>query len=432
VQGDERDIIIISVGYGKDAEGVFSTNMGPLSKEESGYKRLNVAITRARIKTIILSSVEPEMMDEDKIKNGVKYLKHYLHYAKHKDFLKTYTTSETIEFESDFEESVYFTLKNRGHNVTTQVGCSGYRIDLAVKHPKKPGEFILGIECDGAQYHSSQYARDRDKVRQMILENLGWKIHRIWSDDWLNNKEFELGRIENKLEEIIKEKKKIENYKDSPINEERTTSNKLPKIEEEIVFKEIPLESKYPRYKMTELPMKHLDIRFNTLGDTVNDMHRVNILGRMISVIKTESPIEQDLLFKRVTLSIGIQKLGSRIETFLKKLLKEIISENDFYQDKKTIAKNKNSIYKVRISTEEERPFILIPKEELGGAILDIIKNTFSIEEDALIKDVATGIYGNNRIGTKIHNKVKEALRYLQHKNLIICKDDKYYLSEKS
>ncbi|MFC1649328.1 DUF4011 domain-containing protein [Patescibacteria group bacterium] len=203
VQGDERDIIILSIGYGKDSSGKFSYNFGPLNKE-NGYKRLNVAITRSRFKTIIVSSIEPGDLDDDKIRvAGVRHLKNYLDYAKNKNFDKFTQTSEGIGFDSGFEEAVYKALTDAGYSVSSQVGCSGYRVDLAVKHPKEPGKYLLGIECDGAQYHSSKYARDRDKVRQAVLESLGWNIHRIWSDDWLNNREYELNKIKDRIDKLL-------------------------------------------------------------------------------------------------------------------------------------------------------------------------------------------------------------------------------------
>ena len=206
VQGDERDIIIISVGYGYDSRGILSNNFGPLNKED-GYKRLNVAITRSRYKTVVVCSFHPEELDEDKISSSVRYFKNYLNFAKYKNFDK-FVAPLNIGFDSEFEEAVYDALISDGYDISSQVGCSGYRVDLAIKHPNKPGEYILGIECDGSQYHSSKYARDRDKVRQSVLERLGWNIHRIWSDDWIRDQSREMDKIRKKFNELVDLKKR--------------------------------------------------------------------------------------------------------------------------------------------------------------------------------------------------------------------------------
>jgi len=399
VQGDERDIIIISFGYGKDSTGKLSYHFGPLNRE-GGYKRLNVAITRSRFKTIVLSSILPEELDEDKLHSeGVKKLKMYMDFAKNKNFDKFIEKAQGLGFDSGFEEAVYQSLTDEGFSVSSQVGCSGYRIDLAIKHPKKPGEYILGVECDGAQYHSSRYARDRDKIRDLILSGLGWNIHRIWSEDWLNNREFEIEKIKNKVNSILKIKK-IETIK-------KEDFSNVSDVED---FQEISLKSKYKKYKVADLPVSNADFQFNSYGEYTGYSEEM-ISNRIKSVLEIESPIEKELLFKRVINSFKIQKLGKRIENLFESILSSEIS--GVYTNGETVSLEKLPIYTPKISKEKDRPFILIPKEELAGAILDILNNTFSISRTALCKDVAKGIYDNNRSGNKIQSKIDEAIAYL-------------------
>jgi len=208
VQGDERDIIILSFGYGKDSTGKLNHNFGPLNRQD-GYKRLNVAITRSRYKTIIVSSITPDQLNDTKLRaKGARDIKNYMSFAITKNLNVFTSAPHDLEFDSSFEEAVYDALINEGYEVVSQVGCSGYRIDLAIVHPKDKGKYILGIECDGSQYHSSTFARDRDKVRQGVLESLGWNIHRIWSDDWINNRKNEIQEIKNKVQKLLKIKKK--------------------------------------------------------------------------------------------------------------------------------------------------------------------------------------------------------------------------------
>ncbi|SEB45486.1 DUF4011 domain-containing protein [Paenibacillus sp. GP183] len=196
VQGDERDTIFFSVGYGKDSTGVLHYNFGPLNKP-GGERRLNVAVTRAKYEIKLVSSILHSDLDDSKLnKRGPQLLKSYLYYAKTGgEFTANTGIQNNGEFDSPLEQDVYEALTSRGVILRKQVGCSSYRIDLAVVDPNNPGSYLLGIECDGAAYHSSKTARDRDRLRQEVLESLGWKIHRIWSQDWFRRKREEIDKI---------------------------------------------------------------------------------------------------------------------------------------------------------------------------------------------------------------------------------------------
>jgi very-short-patch-repair endonuclease len=196
VQGDERDVICFSTTFGLDAAGRMTMNFGPLNGE-GGHRRLNVAITRAREAVRIFSSLDPGQIDTSKVRAaGVRDLKHYLDFAiKGPRALIAQSTPTGREPESPFEQAVMQALRERGWDVHAQVGCSGYRIDLAVVDPNAPGRYLLGIECDGRTYHSGATARDRDRLRQFVLENLGWKIARVWSTDWWRDAEGEVDKL---------------------------------------------------------------------------------------------------------------------------------------------------------------------------------------------------------------------------------------------
>lgn len=209
VQGDERDTIIFSIGYAKDKNGIFKMNFGALSRQ-GGERRLNVAITRAKYNIKLVGSILPTDINTDKISSeGAKLLRHYIDFALNGQQVidNNIISTDIVEHDSPFEESVYNFLQRIGYKVQTQVGCSGYRIDMAVKHPKLSGIYVLGIECDGATYHSSRTARERDRLRQEVLENMGWRIYRIWSTEWIRNTAYEKNRL---LEAI---KKSIFDYK---------------------------------------------------------------------------------------------------------------------------------------------------------------------------------------------------------------------------
>ncbi|WP_019416008.1 AAA domain-containing protein [Paenisporosarcina sp. TG20] len=221
VQGDERDIILFSVGYGKNEEGRVYNRFGSLN-QEGGENRLNVAVTRAKEETIVVSSIEPEELDvANSSSNGPRLFKNYLKYARAVSNGQIETVQEVIlevnelankkvlqeplHFDSSFEVEVYEKLKALGYKVQTQVGMSGYRIDLAIVHPTDSSQFILGIECDGAMYHSSKNAKERDIYRQKFLESRGWTIERIWSRNWWKNPTVEIEKIDQAIKKIMKQ-----------------------------------------------------------------------------------------------------------------------------------------------------------------------------------------------------------------------------------
>lgn len=190
-QGDQRDVIIISVGYGPDQNGNVFNRFGPINSK-GGYRRLNVAITRAKDKVICVSSMKFYQMSPPETSRGAILLQKYLEYAeKGREVLEAskILRKDTAEADSDFEISVQNALENLGYVIHRQVGASGFSIDLAVVNPENQNEYILGIECDGAAYHSSKSARIRDRLRQQILERLGWNFYRVWSQHWIAHRQ---------------------------------------------------------------------------------------------------------------------------------------------------------------------------------------------------------------------------------------------------
>jgi very-short-patch-repair endonuclease len=197
VQGDERDHIILGIAYGPDAQGKFAMRFGPLN-QKGGQRRLNVAITRARYQLDVVSSIHADQINLSKTNaEGAKLLRSFLDFAERGVSAIASATSEspTAEHDSEFEAEVERALRERGCDVRRQVGCSGFRIDLALVHPQRVGRYVLGIECDGAAYHSSATARDRDRLRQEVLEGLGWKLCRVWSTDWIRNPSRQIDRV---------------------------------------------------------------------------------------------------------------------------------------------------------------------------------------------------------------------------------------------
>ncbi|MFO1029727.1 MAG: DUF3320 domain-containing protein [Planctomycetota bacterium] len=201
VQGDERDVILFSICYGPDAQGRLFENYGPLNTQ-GGERRLNVAVTRARRELVVFTSVGPEQIANRTQALGARHLRAFLDYAlRGTAALQATTTLDPGRgVDSPFEAAVCEGLRARGHEVHTQVGCSGYRIDLAVVDPAASGRYLLGIECDGASYHSAATARDRDRLRASVLRGLGWRLARVWSTDFWHDPDGELDRLEAAIE----------------------------------------------------------------------------------------------------------------------------------------------------------------------------------------------------------------------------------------
>jgi very-short-patch-repair endonuclease len=195
VQGDERDVIFISVTYGPDPEtGQIFQRFGPISGEK-GWRRLNVLFTRARKRVELFTSLRSaQIIVGDSSSRGVAALRAYLEFAASGQLVDIGQPSERSP-DSDFEIEVARLLALHGHRVDVQVGVAGFFVDIAVRHPGDQRTYALGIECDGAAYHSAKSVRDRDRLREEILRAKGWKLHRIWSTDWFNNRETELRRL---------------------------------------------------------------------------------------------------------------------------------------------------------------------------------------------------------------------------------------------
>ena len=208
VQGDERDHIFISMTYGrKHGEPALAQYFGPITSKQ-GHRRLNVLFTRARIRIGLFTSFgSADVRPTETSSDGVKALKAYLEYAETKGRALAHAVGG--EPDSDFEVEVADRLRLKGYKVDLQVGVSrkeergqNFRIDLGVRHPDYPERFLAGIECDGAAYHSSKSARDRDRLREEVLNSLGWELVRVWSTDWFDNPALETEKLVRKLEEL--------------------------------------------------------------------------------------------------------------------------------------------------------------------------------------------------------------------------------------
>ncbi|URZ18332.1 DUF3320 domain-containing protein [Clostridium felsineum] len=422
VQGDERDTIIFSIGYAKDINGRMYMNLGPLSRN-GGYRRLNVAITRAKYNIKLVGSILPTDIDLDRTNSkGVRMLKNYMEFAIQgvNALENEITVSESICLESPFEESVYDFLVMKGYNVITQVGCSGYRIDLAVKHPTLNGIFVIGIECDGAAYHSARTARERDRLRQSVLENIGWKIYRIWSTDWVKDRTTEGNKLIEAIDKAIAQyDNNFEDIYMSKNNNEKVSDNSdyLVETDQENLKKDNPFGFTF--YKETNIYEVEKSFNYNKyLSDVI------------VHVVNNEYPIHFDLLCKRVAALFGNQKVTIKVKKGVKNAIDYML--NNLIEMKSDFCWLKgNEDVCVRIPSEKDeniRPIQYIAKEELSEAMITIIDRSFGIEVNDLLS-ITAKVFGFNRSGTKIIDSMKVAYSELINSKRIKTIDDKVIIN---
>jgi very-short-patch-repair endonuclease len=303
VQGDERDAIIISIGYAKDRAGNLPLRFGPLLSE-GGRRRLNVAITRSRQQLTVVSSFNHLDIDVSRIRpgSGVELLRDYLQYAASNGRRLGDAQLTSVPL-NGFEADIFDVLSGQGLKLVPQVGASNYRIDMVAEHPEKPGRFVLAIECDGASYHSSYTARDRDRLRQQQLENLGWRFHRIWSTDWLVRKEDEVKRTLVAFEEAVKFADRVD-YDPSSLNGDSSGRAKL-----HTNGRSAQTEAQaQPRQPRPLIPVKPSVIQYN-----------MRELAELIKWISSDGKLRTDEeIVSEMVSTLGFARRGVRIESAIR------------------------------------------------------------------------------------------------------------------
>lgn len=411
VQGDERDRMIFSVGYGPDHSGKITMNFGPLNNS-GGERRLNVAVTRARERVTVVTSLDPGDIDPEGLNNvGVEHFKKYLEYAKNgPDVLaRDDTVTETLQFDSSFEEAVYTALEKRGHDVVTQVQSSGYSIDLAIKHPDRPGEFVLGIECDGAAYHSSKTARDRDRTRQTQLERLGWVIHRIWSPDWATNKEAELAAIEERIDNLVE---------DGTDGEDLVTAIDVTEREvEEVDHEEVAgLTEEFGSY--------HEPYPDRTVNVDFHDVRRSRLDKALQNAVSQAGPIEEEQAFQFVLDRFGVSRLGKKIRSKLESRTRRLDRRGDIVLHDGFLWPPRMDLdFVVRKHDQgDSRSIEEIPLDEIAKAAYLLLENGVRMDREDLVLETAR-LFDYRRVGERIRKRVNRAIDLLVTLGLITESD---------
>lgn len=399
VQGDERDVIVFSIAYGRDKNGEFKMFFGPLNFS-GGERRLNVAVTRAREKVLVLSSVRAADFDlRGTTAAGVLALHRYLDYAdRGLPALEASLAATAGEAQSPLEESVAGAIREMGYDVAYQVGCGKYRVDIGVIDPAEPGRFILGVECDGAMYHSAYTARDRDRIRQEVLERLGWRIHRVWSPDWTTRRDVELSRLREAIERS--------RATPAPLREHKRTSAS-PALVRTVEPPGMDSGGEPPAWAVP-YEIAKLD-RWQTAAAQV---------ARVVSI---EGPVHVDLVLRRVAQAMGFERTGSRVRASIMAALRQL------ERQKKVRAKNDflwpiGDGFELRVrypdGEETRRRVEHIAADELSLAMLMHVHEALSLAEEDLMVQVAR-LSGFERRGQIVDAMLREVLESLIAKGLL-------------
>ena len=305
VQGDERDVILFSVGYGPDKQGNPSLNFGPLNRE-GGWRRLNVAISRARHEMLIFAVLKPEHIDLNRTRSeGLSGLKSFLEFASQGVSALPDTVVNKV-LSQDVVEAISRKIEVLGYTVHTNVGCSEYHVDIGIVHPDIPNTYVLGILCDSVNYGNGGTALDRNILQESVLFGLGWNIVRIWVLDWWDNPEKELEKITASIDTAIAEGKAI--------TEKKTIDVRPAHVVPDISFEKIEeaaSEQVLKHYEIAKLPPM-----YGRIGDYqffLDYSSTQIIVNQIATVLNMETPVHREVLCRRIMMSWGITRIGSRI-----------------------------------------------------------------------------------------------------------------------
>ena len=310
VQGDERDVILVSVGYGpSEPNGPLSSmRFGPVNTE-GGERRLNVLFSRARMRCEIFVSFNWREIDLTRTQaDGPRVLRRFLSFAESGQ-LESEKGATGLGADSALEEDVAQVIDALGYPVDHQVGSAGFRIDLGVRHPKRPSQYILAVECDGATYHSALWARERDRLRQQVLEGQGWRFHRIWSTDWFYRREQEVERLRSAL--IHAREAAAEGFLPPAANRSRDeNSSSPPNGSPDSGGDEVPPSEAQETPRAP--PYKRANVAYS--GSAAPHELVTQQLAELVTrIVQSEGPIHRVVVARRITEAFGLRRTGSRI-----------------------------------------------------------------------------------------------------------------------
>jgi very-short-patch-repair endonuclease len=444
VQGDERDVIFFSIGYGRDQNGKLSMNFGPLNRA-GGERRLNVAVTRARLRVKIVTSLDPTDIDPSRTSaTGPKLLRSYLEFAKNATALAS--RNDTIG-NRHLEDAIAKALEDKGWRVHRRVGFSELRIDLAVEDPAQPGRFLLGIECDGSTYITAQTARDRDRLRHQVLSGLGWKLLRVWSPDWIKNPEAQLNRILEQLQQA-------QNTAIVPTVPAQKTQTPRQAVHTTVALNPIststadafatqqlqaPLKSA-SFSSATTIPKGAVYYKEFTLRRRGNaedfyalaEYQPAVLMDALRQVVENEGPIHVQVATRRMIAAWDMTRAGTRLQDIVEDIARKAHSHKIIKRRGKFLWPINLDAPPVRVpkSGAPPRPTDEICLEEIAEAAFLCIRDCFGLEREELITQTAR-ILGYKQTGINVRRRIEEALKLLHKDSRIKIANGSFSLADK-
>lgn len=398
VQGDERDVILFSVGYGPDAEGNVSMNFGPLNRE-GGWRRLNVAISRARKSMIVYSVLRSDQINLARTRSeGVAGLKGFLEFAERGKNVLAQRAESVAKPEDYLVKEIAAAITELGYEAKCNIGCSEFKMDIGVVHPENPENYLLGILLDGENCKEASTARDRFVLQPGVLKGLGWNVMRVWTLDWMDDRERVLKEIKAAIDAALNRK-----------NIQKTLENQIyTKIEFEKAKESGTIETVCKQYLSYRILEQGAAEQFY-LPQTLRQISEL-----VASILTKEAPISRKLLMHKVLNAWSISRGGSRVENIFNSALNRVEKNMTTDEDReflweKTQNPKEYSIYRVEDAEGNKRNMDDIPSEEIINAIIEVLKEQISISEMDLVRETAKK-FGFSRLGSVIENTVKYAI----------------------
>ncbi len=417
VQGDERDVIFISVGYGPTTPGGrVPMRFGPLGSE-GGERRLNVLISRAKQRCEVFASITDEDIDPDfaQSRKGVFAFRLFLHYARTGRLTMAESTGR--DHDSVFEEQVAKALQARGYQVHRQVGLAGFFIDLAVADAERPGRYLLGIECDGAAYHDAKSARDRDRLRQSVLESHGWAIHRVWSTDWFNRPQEQVDRMVARIEAA-----KAEHDMDAGSRAARAVPVEVFSVE---------------RDDVTEMGLTYAEDRPATASNAyveavpamptmpTGELHEtpIGILVVMVEeVVRVEGPVHPGEVVDRIRTAWGLKRAGNRVQGAIEAAIDVVVAAGRIERNG-TFLSTPGAPIRVRDRSSAGSPTLRradrLPPAEVAVAIQGVVRTNFGASREQIVQAVSRAL-GNRATGSATRELITAEMEELLRSGRLI------------
>ncbi len=421
VQGDERDIILFSVCYAPDEEGKMSMNFGPLNRD-GGWRRLNVAITRARHEMHIFATLQADQIDLSRTAaEGVAGLKAFMQFAEKGNLSVRPEDVQEVRNKQHLSESVSKKLQEKGLEVKCNIGTSGFKVDIGIVHPNNAQQYILGIVVDGHYYYNANTTNDREMVMPSVLKALGWNIHRIWTIDWFENSD----KI---IDTIIERVKQLQTQPE--INEVTVAELVVEPAFEPIKAMPEELATIDVTSKQTPYSAFALTAASNANSETIYEFQNRNIIKQQIqSLLDTEAPISKSLLYKKVLQAWNTSRAGAKLDKHLEGIIKEMnlvqtIHHQAFYWS------NNTTLDYYRSNDIEKRIMEDIAPEEVLVALEEVLKNNLSIEETELLRYLAR-TFGFAKVGKQIDTILRYVIDTAVQQGNVKIENDRVKLANK-